>query len=300
MKKVLVTILLLLTLTGIIYFARPIQDWIIKNYIFNEDPVIEEANKYFIKNTFDFVQDTNNFDPQNKQELRNIIFTILNSGWDEFAFYCEYDGCMEDINVLSADGEYSLINNFVHPFNSYNKINITTNTANRIKITIEKTYTEEEINLVNAKIDDIVANNITEEMTTKEKIITFHNYIINTTAYDTKYIDDNIVDNSHPSHKAIGPLFYNKALCGGYTDVMAIYLNRLGIKNYKVSSEQHIWNIVYFEKEWLHLDLTWDDPVTSDGQNILHDHFLLITTKELEELKTGFHDYDKQVFIEAK
>lgn len=73
------------------------------------------------------------------------------------------------------------------------------------------------------------------------------------------------------------------ATCNGYTDLMAIFLTKIGFNNFKVattpdeisySTTGHIWNAVYLNDEWLHIDLTWDDPVSSDGKDYLfHTYF---------------------------
>ena len=77
---------------------------------------------------------------------------------------------------------------------------------------------------------------------------------------------------------------------------MAIFLSDIGIPNHKISTENHIWNAVYLDNNWYHLDLTWDDPVTSTGENMLiHDYFL-ITTAQLEQLDVSQHKYDKTVY----
>ena len=79
-----------------------------------------------------------------------------------------------------------------------------------------------------------------------------------------------------------------------------IFLNKLDVPNYRISSENHVWNLVYLDGNWYHLDLTWDDPVTENNTNIRLDNFLLITTDQLEQLDTGYHVYDKSVYLEAK
>ena len=81
---------------------------------------------------------------------------------------------------------------------------------------------------------------------------------------------------------------------------MAIFLNRLNIPNYRISSSDHIWNFVYLDNNWYHLDLTWDDPVTDSGVNMRLDTFLLITTEQLENLNTNYHIYNKTIYPEAK
>ena len=79
---------------------------------------------------------------------------------------------------------------------------------------------------------------------------------------------------------------------------MAIFLDKLNVINYKISNDQHIWNLVYLDGEWLHLDLTWDDPISEN--NVTRDNYFLITTKTLEALDDGNHYYNKSIFSEAK
>ena len=80
---------------------------------------------------------------------------------------------------------------------------------------------------------------------------------------------------------------------------MNIYLNTLGIQNYKISSSNHVWNLVNLDGTWYHLDLTWDDPVASDGNQYLLHNFFLISTDELLNLDTVEHTFDKNIYKEA-
>ena len=71
----------------------------------------------------------------------------------------------------------------------------------------------------------------------------------------------------------------------------------MNIINYKISNEEHIWNLVYLDGKWYHLYLTWDDPISET--NINRDTYFLITTKTLEELNDGTHNFDKKIYSEA-
>ena len=79
---------------------------------------------------------------------------------------------------------------------------------------------------------------------------------------------------------------------------MALFLDKLGFKNYKIFSPKHTWNCVFVDGSWRHLDLTWDDPVTSNGEDRLEYNFFLITDDELEEKNTGQHNYDRTIYVE--
>ena len=80
---------------------------------------------------------------------------------------------------------------------------------------------------------------------------------------------------------------------------MSIYLNTIGIQNYKVTSENHIWNLVNIDGVWYHLDMTWDDPVASDGNQYLIHNFFLISKNELYNLDKVEHNFDTNIYIEA-
>ena len=81
---------------------------------------------------------------------------------------------------------------------------------------------------------------------------------------------------------------------------MELFLEKLNIESFKVSSEKHVWNAVYLNGNWYHLDLTWDDPVTNTGaQLLLHDYFLIDTNK-LKSLKIDQHNYDELAYQELK
>ena len=81
---------------------------------------------------------------------------------------------------------------------------------------------------------------------------------------------------------------------------MELFLEKLGVESFKVSSEEHVWNAVHLNDTWLHLDLTWDDPITDTGEDyLLHDYFL-INTNTLEKKKIEQHNFDKLVYSELQ
>ena len=300
MKNLLKLVPLLIILFLVLIFRDSVTNYIIEKIIFSKEIYIESPNLYSLDYDFEYIHNTDDFIADNKQELLNILYTALNNGYDNFYFYCHYDNCKEDINSVTSDENLIDINNYVHPYNSYRRVYISTNAFDKVDIQVEKSYTTDNINSINKKIDEIISEIITDNMSDREKIIAFHDYIIDNTIYDTDYVNTNLNDIDNPTHKALGPLFFGKALCGGYADVMAIFLNKLNIPNYRISNIDHIWNFVYLEDNWYHLDLTWDDPVTDTGNNIRLDTFLLITTEQLEKLNTGFHNYNKSIYLEAQ
>lgn len=300
MRDLLKLLPLVILFILVFIYREPITEYIIEKVIFSKEIYIEEPNQYALDYDFEYLKTTDDFIADNRQEILNIIYTSLNNGYDNFYFYCHYEECQEDVSDITEPENIITISNYVHPYNAYRRVYVSTNSFDKVEIRIEKSYTKDNINSINQKLDQIIKEIITDDMSDKEKITVFHNYIIDNTVYDSNYLETNLNDIDNPSHKALGPLFFGRALCGGYADVMAIFLNRLNIPNYRISSSDHIWNFVYLDNNWYHLDLTWDDPVTDSGVNMRLDTFLLITTEQLENLNTNYHIYNKTIYPEAK
>lgn len=300
MRDLLKLLPLVILFILVFIYREPITEYIIEKVIFSKEIYIEEPNQYALDYDFEYLKTTDDFIADNRQEILNIIYTSLNNGYDNFYFYCHYEECQEDVSDITEPENLITISNYIHPYNAYRRVYVSTNSFDKVEIRIEKSYTKDNINSINQKLDQIIKEIITDDMSDKEKITVFHNYIIDNTVYDSNYLETNLNDIDNPSHKALGPLFFGRALCGGYADVMAIFLNRLNIPNYRISSSDHIWNFVYLDNNWYHLDLTWDDPVTDSGVNMRLDTFLLITTEQLENLNTNYHIYNKTIYPEAK
>ena len=237
-----------------------------------------------------------------KEEIKNIFYTILDSGVKSFSFYCdtEYKECDNDIKTFFNDKDIlSNINNFVHPYNSFKNIRISVTNYGKITLDISHLYNQDEITIINDQIDTFIKENINDTMTTNDKIKVFHDYIINNTKFDTA-IENSLDRLNSSSYTAYGLLIDHLAICGGYTDTMAIYLNKLNIKNYRISTTEHVWNLVNLDNSWLNLDVTWDDPVTSDGSDMLMYDYYLISTSDMLNKDTTQHNFNQDVYIEAK
>lgn len=300
MKKYIILIFLIILFGFTFAFRKPLYN-LYRTYIVKEqkEVVLTASNDYSRDYSFNFVSLTDDFSPNNYQDLLNIYFTILNSGEDEFSFYCQddYKECLTDVDNLANDQKtLSAINNFVHPFNSFRHLETTYDDYGKVTLNIDHIYNSSEIKLINAKVKEIEKEIWNNTMSDEEKIKQAHNYIINNSKYDKDRSDNNIVN--YKSDTAYGTLLEGYSLCGGYTDTMELFLEDLNIKSYKIASENHVWNAVYLNNAWYHLDLTWDDPITNDGSDILEYNFFLITTPELEEIENEQHNYDKTIYSE--
>jgi len=307
-RDTIAAILLLSLLAFTILYQHKITYFIVHNVLYKNDIVVKPGNEYTRNYDFNYVQHTTDFIANNKQELYNIFYTIFDSGWDTFTFYCseEYTSCQDDLDVLSSGNSETLahINNFVAPYNSFSKVQITVNTLGKVKVDVSHLYSADQIAAVNSVINATYNNLITDKMDDETKIKVLHDYIIENTNYDTARA--NIIqmggdDSNHKyeSHIAYGPLIQKYAICGGYTDAMELFLNKMGIKNYRIMTGNHTWNYVYLNNKWYHLDLTWDDPVIGDGtETIVMHNFFLIDTEELDSMNVENHNYDKTIYSE--
>lgn len=294
MKKIIKYILYILVITLLIINNNKIINIISDAFSSEPKVVIPKPNSYYKNASYDFVKQSVKFSPLSQQDIKDIFFSIFDRGYDEFTFYCpkEYKECLEDVEKISNDNSLlTHINNFVSPFNDFSEINVTYTQDGEVNIKIKKLYDSTTIKEVNNKLDSIIEEIITEDMKVEDKILAFHDYIINNTKYD-------VDKKSTKSNTAYGALIDGYAVCGGYADAMALFLNRLNIPNYKVASDTHVWNALFLENTWIHLDLTWDDPVTQNGKDTLLHKFYLIDTASLEKYNITDHEFDKTIYEE--
>lgn len=274
---------------------------------------IEKGNDYTKDYDFMFVQNSKDYIPYSYADLLNIVYSTINQGWKEFTFYCpsEYEDCIKDAsNLTNDDLSLTHINNYVHPYNSFNIIKTAITESGEITIKIEYLYAKEKIDAINEYVDKIITNLYDPNKDDFENIKKIHDYIINNTKYDVKRNDTG--DSEYESFSAYGIVKDGYATCNGYADLMAIILCKLGYHNYKIAttrqeisyeSNGHIWNAVLIKDKWLHLDLTWDDPVSSDGKDYLYHKYFLVTTEEMERADSGNvnveeHNFNKAIYRE--
>ncbi|MFA5658434.1 MAG: transglutaminase domain-containing protein [Oscillospiraceae bacterium] len=120
------------------------------------------------------------------------------------------------------------------------------------------TYSKQEAQAKTAqlktKVDEIIAE--MPASTEFDKIKYFHDYIIRNCKYN--------IDAANP-YSAYGVLVENEGVCEGYSKAMALLCNTAGIECILVKGygddQPHMWNMIKFNGEWYHMDVTWDDPV---------------------------------------
>lgn len=303
-SKLLFTTGLVLVLAGVIFLRSDNIQTLFNTYFSSNSNkvIIDGVNDYYRDYDFMFVQNVNNIKPSDKKDLINIYYSVINSGKDNFTFYCplnDYSECLNDVQDIANDQTLlSNINNYTHPYNAFKHIETEYDNLGKVKISITRGYTKSQINKINKEVNKLYKELVNEDKPIVDNIKNIHDYIINNSKYDELRSDKNVL--KYHSDIAYGPLFEGYAVCGGYTDLMQLFLEKMNIKSFRVSSNDHIWNALLVDNEWYHIDLTWDDPVTEDGKDYLSHEFLLIKTDKLISSSHEQHIFDENVFEELK
>ena len=302
--KITITVIIMVILGFLIkdnyYLLTNKIEYVYKKYLQGDIRQNLTDNKYRKKENYDYVKINENTTLKNKDDVKNMIYTYLDAGWDEYTVKCDADylDCTNDIKEIVQNNTYLTdLSNFVHPFNTFDKINTTFAASGKVKLKKESRYSDSQIDTLNKKVDEIYKENYDSSKNVLENIKIFHDYIVNHTKYD----QSNTTGLSNVgSSSAYGVLIDGIGICSGYSDAMQLFLEKMNVKNYRISSSTHEWNLVYVEGAWRHLDLTWDDPIMSDGSDALKEDYFLIDTNTLLSKDDGEHGFDSSIYIEAK
>ena len=272
---------------------------------FSQKKIIVPDNSYNHRTyLFKNFTETNNFLVKNKEDLKKIYYTVLNNGWDSLSFQCdlEYKNCFNDSSDIIKSDYTQMINNFISPYNK--QIILTTEgIRNELTIKVTRIYTkDEEIELKKIVKDFLNKNNIKKGNVKVKDLEKIHDFIIKNVKYDEEFAnnaENDLITSDYTATKATGALITKKAVCSGYTDAFAIFLDELNIPNFKVESlsKKHIWNAIYFNKKWVHVDLTWDDDEKNKDNNR---NYFMINTKELLKKDSKEHNFDTDFYVELK
>lgn len=133
---------------------------------------------------------------------------------------------------------------------------------------------------------DLIAKNVVDtaktQLTDYLKLKYIHDWIVN----NTKYTLNGPVYKS----EADGAVVYGAALCEGYSKAFMYMAQQLGFECIcvvgRANGNAHMWNMVKMGGAWYHVDVTFDDPVASDGRNILTHDYFLVGTYEISKTHT--------------
>ncbi len=215
----------------------------LKNIIYNE--ILNRSPTIKIKYYGDVVS-SDGF----KNMLQDVIDELLE--YDHYVMYT--------FTSMNSKSDYTYLQN---PDGSEGKI------RKPIDVTITAGYrtTPEQEDYVTNRVNEILDYIIEDGMSDQLKVKAIHNYIVNNVEYDT----------SLSRFTAYDALYDGKAVCQGYTLLAYKMLNDAEIPTRIISSAKmkHSWNLVKIDDQWLHMDITWDDPIPDVKGRILEDHLLL-------------------------
>ena len=143
------------------------------------------------------------------------------------------------------------------------------------------------ITQVEAKRDQILSDVIVSGMSSMEKALMIHEYLVLNTQYNyTAYLqyekDGSTSHFSDSDYDIYGTLVKGQAVCQGYTLSYKYLLEAAGVENVGFASgKNHIWNTVTLNGAGYYVDCTWDDTNWDTLGNVKHNYFL----KNEENLK---------------
>lgn len=115
-------------------------------------------------------------------------------------------------------------------------------------------------------------------MSDYEIVKAYHDYLVNFNTYQ---------ETGSRSHSAVGALIDGYTVCEGYSDAFDLLCYLSGIECLQIvgtatsssGSENHAWDKVLLNGAWYNVDVTWDDPVSS--QPVLRYDYFLISDNQL-------------------
>ncbi|MCH5194537.1 MAG: hypothetical protein J1F11_11280 [Oscillospiraceae bacterium] len=151
-----------------------------------------------------------------------------------------------------------------------------------LKYNYKKETYQKMVDAYEKRVDKILGK-LTDDMSTYKKIKTIHDSIVNTAVYDL---------NAKNNGNLYGTLVNKKARCVGYAFTFDYICSKAGIRTVSVmgdgnsenQAEKHMWNKVYYNKQWYNVDVTWDDPESNFKKNLSYDYFMISD-------KTMFRDH---------
>lgn len=127
--------------------------------------------------------------------------------------------------------------------------------------------TEREL-MVRDRILSIASSIISSKMTNKEKAKIVHDYLIDTSEYDSDLV--RYKHTTEDSYTPYGLLFNHKAVCQAYAETYMLLMTVIGIECFIVTgklltssgnaSDNHAWNIIKINNKYGHVDVTSDNP----------------------------------------
>ncbi len=153
------------------------------------------------------------------------------------------------------------------------------------------TTSKQELKL-DVKIDSVLLKLNLEDATDYVKVKAIHDYIIGRVSYDETL----------EKHTAYNALIDKFAVCEGYAEAAYRLFTDAGLECRMITGTAgggpHSWNLVKVDGKWYNIDLTWDDPITNTGEQIIRYDYFLKSTKDFDG-HTRDAEFKTKSFVKA-
>jgi hypothetical protein len=165
-----------------------------------------------------------------------------------------------------------------------------TYTDGSAKIGLKYRFTKDSYDAMLEQMDAVAEKVISsfDENTSKyKKILYIHDYLTSNSVY---------VENNTTCHTAYGAMVAGQAVCDGYAQAFNYICRKAGIMVINVTGTAdnvaHMWNKVYYKKQWYNVDVTWDDPEYAFDENATHDYFMISDSTLNQTHITEYYGFD--------
>ncbi|WXR62253.1 transglutaminase domain-containing protein [Peptostreptococcaceae bacterium AGR-M142] len=139
----------------------------------------------------------------------------------------------------------------------YNEVDINNNRQVVFNYYNSEEDTLEIVNAVDQKIDEIIENIITDDMSDIDKVYAIRDYMVENVKYDPQFAIDGAPGLSHSAYNV---LVENIGVCDGFSGAMKMILDRLGIESEILYGHSivsaHAWNLITIDGLTYHIDMT--------------------------------------------
>lgn len=148
--------------------------------------------------------------------------------------------------------------------------------------------------------EDVINALITDDMSDYEKEKAIHDYIVVHTNYDANALEHEGFYTPY-ADQPYGTLINGTSICIGYASTFQLFMDMLDIEcvtiigTANLDRGDHAWNAVMLDGNWYMVDVTWDDPIHKNPDNISYKYFNVSNNV----MKSSNHHWDEDAYPKA-
>lgn len=191
------------------------------------------------------------------------------------AYYC-WDGYIYSENSLQ---DYMFLQHYYEDPERYKKNSyFLLDGNNHTELNQELEWLIPEPKMWVEKIDSIISAEISNKMTTVEKVKALHDYLVLSATFD-----DNCFEGTYIKYYPQSVMFFGVGVNEAYAGAFKMLMNGADIECKVIFGNtpygESVWNQVKIDGEWVNVDVTWDDP--DENNSIYYDYFCVPDIKFL-------------------